>query len=71
MGASREAEEKLIGWRGETYNVANVEAKWDPLKHEPKDSIPLPGRSSRPGPTRLTHSSELVTTTCHLHPSVA
>lgn len=44
VGAAREAdEEKLIGWQGETYNV---EAKWDPLKHEPKDSIPLPASSS-------------------------
>ena len=38
-------EEKLIGWRGETYNV---EALWDPLKHEPKDDIPLPGAGGEP-----------------------
>jgi hypothetical protein len=49
VDAARQAEEKLIGWQGETYNV---EAKWDPLKHEPKDSIPLPGKSARPRPTR-------------------
>ncbi|GFR49468.1 hypothetical protein Agub_g11528 [Astrephomene gubernaculifera] len=36
-------EEKLIGWKGETYNV---EAMWDPLKQKPMDDIPLPASKS-------------------------
>lgn len=39
----REDEERLIGWKGETYNV---EALFDPLKHTPNDSIPLPASRS-------------------------
>ncbi len=40
--AAREAtaDDRLIGWKGETYNVESV---WDPLVREVPDDIPLPG----------------------------